>query len=159
MLIKKHEVMLYLNNKMYHIWSYSLYSLINGKINGCGQNTWTVSFTPFMSSLPPLTVWNTIGWIKTVVLLLCCSVRTKINFLCFGDARCLLNVVFSDPAKTVEKAKGMSRENPSVEEKSMFLNNFNFSFYKLHYIQFYYKNPLSQYRKSLKEESSTGLDN
>lgn len=82
-----------------------------------------------------------------ILFLLYCNVSTKINLFCFGDARCLLNVVFSDPAEIVKKVKGMSRENPSVEEKSMFLIHFHFSFYKLHYIQFHYKNPLSQYRK------------
>lgn len=134
-----------------------LFTLINMKLSGCARTHGHRLICSIHVQSPSSNSMKQTGWIKVVVLLLCC--RTKINLFCFGDARCLLHVVFSDPAKIVEKAKGMSRENPSVEEKSMFLNHFNFSFYKLHYIKFYYKNPLSQYRKSLKEESSTGLDN
>lgn len=59
-----------------------------------------------------------------VVLLLYRSISTKLNFFCFGDARRLLNMAFSDPAKIVKKVKEMSRENSSVEEKSVVLIQF-----------------------------------
>lgn len=66
-------------------------------------------------------------------------------------------MVLSDPAKLVKKVKEMSRENASLAEKSMFLINFNFSFYKFHYVQFFYKNHSFNMANNWKKKVQLGL--
>lgn len=105
------------------------------------EHTHTHTKTHSFKCLPPPMVLNRIERIKFAVLLLYYHASTKIHF--FGEARCLLIWYLVILLKIVKKVKEMSRENASLEEKSMFLIHFNFSFYKFNYIQFYYKNPLS----------------